>query len=57
VPFDSIWIKENGKEFHGEMICPWKNFSDLDMAQREYERQLLVEFESALSDIETALGV
>ena len=38
-------------------IYPWKPYAELDAAQREYERQLLVEYESALAEIEKALGV
>lgn len=36
---------------------PWKPYSELDDAQREYERQLLAEYEAALAEIEAALGV
>ena len=38
-------------------IYPWKPYDELDTAQREYERQLLAEYESALAEIEAALGV
>lgn len=38
-------------------IYPWKDYNELDIAQRKYERQILEEYESALSEIETALGV
>lgn len=38
-------------------IYPWKPYSELDAAQREYERQLLAEYEAALAEIEAALGV
>lgn len=38
-------------------IYPWKPHSELDTAQREYERQLLAEYEAALAEIEKALGV
>jgi hypothetical protein len=36
---------------------PWKNYEELDATQREYERQLLAEYEAALAEIEVALGV
>ena len=39
------------------MVTPWKPYEELDAAQREYERQLLAEYESALAEIEAALGV
>lgn len=32
----------------GEKIYPWKPYEELDNAQREYERQLLKEYEAAL---------
>ena len=31
-------------------IYAWKPYSELDNAQREYERQLLAEYEAALAD-------
>ena len=57
VPYGERWERSDGVVFHGEMITPWKNYNDLDAAQREYERQLLAEYESALAEIEAALGV
>lgn len=57
VPAGETWIRSDGVAFHGEMITPWKPYDELDNAQREYEKQLLVEYESALAEIETALGV
>lgn len=38
-------------------IYPWKPYEELDAAQREYERQMLADYESALAEIEAALGV
>ena len=37
--------------------APWKSLSELDNAQREYEKKLLSEYEAALAEIEAALGV
>lgn len=57
-PEGETWIREDGKSFSGgEMISPWKNYNELDNAQRQYERQLIAEYESALAEIEAALGV
>ena len=39
------------------MISPWQPWEQLDAIQREYEREQLAQYESALSEIETALGV
>ena len=57
VPAGKTWVREDGQVFAGEMISPWKLWTDLDAAQREYERQLVAEYEAALQEIEEALGV
>lgn len=57
VPAGETWVREDGADFTGEMVAPWKLWEELDAAQREYERQQLADYEQALSEIETALGV
>jgi hypothetical protein len=57
VPNGKSWTRFDGEIFHGEMITPWINFTELDEVQIEYERDLLLDFESALTEIEMALGV
>ena len=64
IPAGHTWARADGVVFTGEMIAPWKPWDELDAAQREYEReqyQTLIsqntEYESALTEIETALGV
>ena len=64
VPEGKTWVREDGVEFAGEMIAPWKTWGELDEAQREYERERYAavtaqnaEYEAALSEIETALGM
>lgn len=57
VPGGKTWVREDGMEFSGEMIAPWKPWQVLEEAQREYERQLVAEYEAALQEIEEALGV
>ena len=57
VPSEKTWVREDGMEFAGEMIAPWKPWQVLEEAQREYERQLVAEYEAALQEIEEALGV
>ena len=57
VPSGKTWTRDDGVQFSGEMIAPWKDYNELDAAQREYERQQLTQYESALSEIEAALGV
>lgn len=64
IPAGQTWTRADGVVFAGEMIAPWKPWAELDAAQREYEREQYqtvvaqnAEYESALSEIETALGV
>lgn len=57
VPAGETWTREDGVVFEGEMVAPWKPWEKLDAAQREYELELLRQYEQALSEIETALGV
>ncbi len=57
VPARQTWTRSDGVEFPGEMISPWRDWAELDATQREYERQQIAQYESALSEIETALGV
>lgn len=64
VPQGETWIREDGTEFIGLMSSPWKNSTQLEKVQYEYEHELLkqlkaqnAEYESALTEIEEALGV
>lgn len=64
VPSGSTWVRSDGAIFQGDMVAPWKPWDELDAAQREYEREQYAavsaqnaEYEAALSEIETALGV
>ena len=49
IPSGESWTREDGVVFLGEMIAPWKDFSELDKAQREYERERLADAENALA--------
>ena len=57
IPAGAMWTRSDGVTFSGEMVAPWKDWRELDAAQRAYERELLVQYEQALSEIEAALGV
>ena len=57
VPSGYSWTRSDGVVFHGEMVSPWKDWRELDAAQRAYEREQLAQYEASLSEIETALGV
>jgi hypothetical protein len=54
VPEDMQYVTPDGTVIHGVFI---QCVGDADSAQREYERQLLADYESALAEIEDALGV
>lgn len=57
VPSGESWTREDGVVFQGEMIAPWKDYAELDNAQREYERQLLKELQEnsiPVADLENA---
>ena len=48
VPDGAVWEKEDGSVFCGEMIAPWKDYSELERAQMVHERKLLAEYAEAL---------
>lgn len=55
-PEGETWVREDGKVFSdGEMITPWKDHAELDIAQREYERQLIETYEKALTTVGVVL--
>lgn len=49
IPAGETWVRSDGVEFRGEMIAPWKDYRELDEAQRAYERELLADAETALA--------
>ena len=57
IPAGEVWTRPDGVVFTGEMISPHMDYAALDIAQRAYEQQQLAQYEAALSEIETALGV
>lgn len=54
VPSGETWTREDGVQFFGEMIAPWKDYNELDAAQREYEREQLAAAQAALAESPTA---
>ena len=63
VPSGETWTRKEGQVFAGEMIAPWRDYSQIleiqtavDRAQAQAQ-QTINEYEQALSEIETALGV
>ena len=51
VPEGENWTRADGEVFRGEMIAPWKDFDELDAAQREYEKQLLSQYEAFFDEL------
>lgn len=51
IPQGESWTREDGEVFQGEMIAPWKDFAELDAAQREYEREQLADAIAALNEL------
>lgn len=48
IPTGESLTRSDGVVFRGEMISPWKNYAELDNAQREYEQALTAEYAEAL---------
>lgn len=59
VPAGCTWVREDGVEFTGVMIAPWRDYSILEELQSVYneQQQTINEYEAALSEIEQALEV
>ena len=55
VPFGESWTRSDGVVFQGEMVAPWKDYSELDAAQREYERALILDMQNALNKLGVTL--
>ena len=51
VPEGEEWKREDGVTFRGEMIAPWKPYSDLEAEQRAYEKHLLTVYAEALTTV------
>ena len=64
IPTGEHWTAEDGTVYRGEAAFPVTDWEALDKIQRVYERERYetltaqnAEYEAALSEIETALGV
>ena len=55
VPFENTWTRSDGVVFNGEMISPWKNYYELDNAQREHEEELLKQYKAEIAELDAAL--
>lgn len=57
VPAGAEWTREDGAVFTGEMIAPWKDWTELDAAQRAYEQKQMADMAAELADARDALAV
>lgn len=57
IPAGSTWTRADGETFTGEAYMLFVDWATLDAAQRKYEHQQIAQYESALTEIEAALGV
>lgn len=51
VPEGESYVGEDGTVYTGEMKTVWKDYDELDDAQRQYEKQLLAEYEAELTEL------
>lgn len=56
VPAGETWVREDGAVFTN-MVAPWKDLGEAYAAQATYVTAQNRQYESALSEIEAALGV
>ena len=56
VPAGETWTREDGEVFTN-MVAPWKDLGNAYAAQAAYVTAQNAQYESALSEIEVALGV
>lgn len=54
VPAGESWTRSDSQVFHGEMITPWKDYGELDSAQREYEREQLTKLQNEKTELNTS---
>lgn len=51
IPSGESWVREDGTVFTGEMIAPWKDYNELDSAQRKYEKEQFNEYKKSLIEL------
>lgn len=51
IPAGSTWIRSDGVEFQGEMVAPWKDWTELNAIQHEYVEQQNAELLSTIADM------
>ena len=51
IPPGASWTRSDGVVFREGMIAPWKDYSELEAAQRAYEKELFAEYESLIDEL------
>lgn len=51
VPAGCEWTRSDGAVFQGLMVTPWRNWGELDKAQRAYEKEQFEELNTRLSEV------
>lgn len=51
IPSGKSWTNSDGDVFNGPMVAPWKDYFELDAAQRAYEQQKLKEYEALINEL------
>ena len=54
-PDGESYTREDGEVFKGECLVPWKNCDELANAQREYEKALIADMQTALNKLGVTL--
>ena len=57
VPAGKSYTRPCGVTYTGKMIAPWKDWRELDAAQRAYERERYAAMEAELADARAALAI
>ena len=51
VPAGKSWTRPDGTVFCGKMITPWKDYDEMDAAQRAYEQARLADYEALINTL------
>lgn len=56
IPAGDAWTAEDGTVFTGEMIAPWKDWTELDALQRTYEQEQVVSLTAQNTELLSTIG-
>lgn len=57
VPAGETWTREDGEEFEGQMISPWRDIRQYDGEQQQYLLDQLTAARAESADMQAALAV